>query len=283
MQVAGVVILYHPDEEQVIHNIESYITNVGKLLVFDNSGCRPEFIEKVKNLDPKINFITNLQNEGIARPLNKAFHLLGNEYEWLLTMDQDSFFEPDEARIYFDTFQKEFCHADTVAVVCPNHALAVRKGPARVEYKEVAAAITSGSLIHTRIWKQVNGFEEKLFIDDVDMEYGYRCTIAGFKTIQFTNVFLNHFIGTQKQAGYFSLFKKSGRIIHSPPRVYYMVRNFCYVSTKYKKLLPQEIRQRKKGLLVMLKNNLFFSGNFFRVLIAVIKGYLHFKLNRFSS
>jgi len=53
--------------------------------------------------------------------------------------------------------------------------------------------------------------------------------------------------------------------------------------SKYQKLLPEEMKERKKGLLVILKNNLFFSGRFFQVLIAIIRGYLHFKLNKFSS
>ncbi|RYE54720.1 MAG: hypothetical protein EOP48_11700 [Sphingobacteriales bacterium] len=61
------------------------------------------------------------------------------------------------------------------------------------------------------------------------------------------------------------------------------VRNFLYVNEKYKKLLPEELKERRKGLLVILKNNLFFSGKFFRVLVAAIKGYLHFKMNKFSS
>jgi rhamnosyltransferase len=176
-----------------------------------------------------------------------------------------------------------FSRLGKVAVVCPNHSLQSNKAIINDQYKEVVHAITSGSIINTTICKRLNGFEEKLFIDDVDFEYCYRCVIAGYKIIQLSNIYLNHSLGTQREAGYFSVLGKSGRSIHSPFRIYYMVRNFFFVSTIYGKYLPEEMRQRRKELAVVLKNNLLFSGNFFKVLAAAIKGYLHFKLNKFSS
>jgi rhamnosyltransferase len=283
MMMSGVVILYHPNEKEIIRNIQSYIGYISTLLVFDNSNCSKELIERIKNISPKLVFISNNQNEGIAKPLNRALELTGNDSEWLLTMDQDSYFEPAQASAYFTFFDRLFSHSEDIAIVCPNHS---SKHPTVLpgnEYKEVTRAITSGSLVNTKICRQLNGFDEKLFIDDVDLEYGYRCIVAGYRIIQFTGIYLKHSLGTQKQAGYFSIVKKSGRSLHSSFRIYFMVRNFLYVSSKYKKYLPDEIRDRKKGLLVILKNNLFFSGQFFGVLIAAIRGYLHFKQNKFSS
>ena len=282
MQISGVVILYHSDEEQVIRNIQSYLDYLNQLIVFANSDCRKIFVERMKTLSPKIIFIANPQNEGIAKPLNKALQIAGNQNQWLLTMDQDSSFNPAQVTAYFKAFNRHFYRTKDVAIVCPNHT-AQKQSTTNDEYKETIRAITSGSIINTKICQKLGGFDEKLFIDDVDLEYCYRCVVTGYKIIQFPNIFLNHALGTQKQAGYFSVFKKSGRSLHSPFRIYFMVRNFLYVSLKYKKYLPQEIKQRRKGLLVMLKNNLLFSGKFFAVLVAAIKGYLHFKFNKFSS
>lgn len=281
MQVSGVAVLYHPNEDEVIRNIKSYIDYVSTLIVFDNSNCSNDFVGRVKSISPKIVYVSNAENEGIAKPLNKALEI--TESEWLLTMDQDSYFEPQYATTYFDSFRKAFCDSENVAIVCPNHSSDKRLGGINNEFKDVVRAITSGSIINTGICRQLNGFNEKLFIDEVDFEYCYRCIIAGYRIIQFDNIYLNHALGIKKDAGYFSVFKKSGRSIHSPLRVYYMVRNFLYVSSNYKKYLPEEMKKRKKELYVTLKNNLLFSGNFFKTLLAVIKGYLHFKLNRFSS
>lgn len=281
MQIAGAVILYYPNEEEIIRNIKSYIHYLSTLIVFDNSNCSREFIGKIEAISSKIVFVTNNTNEGIAKPLNRALELLNTE--WILTMDQDSYFEPTHATAYFESFIRLFSQSEVVAIVCPNHSVQNTKVIISDEYKEVVHAITSGSIINTEICRQLKGFEEKLFIDDVDFEYCYRCVIAGYRIVQFSNIYLNHSLGIQREAGYFSVFKKSGRSIHSPFRIYYMVRNFFYVSTIYRTYLPEEIQQRRKELFVILKNNLLFSGKFFKVLVAAIRGYLHFKMNRFSS
>ena len=283
MKIAGVVILYNPDEAAVIRNIESYIHFLDSLIVFDNSNCAEEFLKRVKDISNKIIFISNAQNEGIAKPLNKALELVAEKYNWLLTMDQDSYFEEKHGEEYFSGFKQLFYHSLNIAIVCPNHSLPKESVIADRNYKEVIRAITSGSIINTKICKKLKGFDEKLFIDDVDLEYCYRCVLAGYKIIQFLNIYLKHELGTKKKAGYFNVFKKSDRSLHSPFRIYFIVRNFLYVLSKYQKLLPEEMKERKKGLLVILKNNLFFSGRFFQVLIAIIRGYLHFKLNKFSS
>lgn len=281
MQISGIVILYYPNKEEVIRNMMSYINYVNTLIVFDNSGCDREFVERVKAVSTKITFVSNKENEGIAKPINRALHLVKDK--WLLTMDQDSYFEQEQAFAFFNFFGRLFSQMENIAIVCPEHSSNFFSNTINEEYKEVRRAITSGSIINTKTCQQLNGFDEKLFIDDVDFEYCYRCVLAGYKIIQFNNIYLNHSIGTLKQAGYFSVIKKSNRSLHSPLRIYYMVRNFSYVSSKYKRFLPQEIKQRRKELLVMLKNNLFFSGKFFKVLLSIVRGYLHFKLNKFSS
>jgi len=282
MEIFGVVILYHPEIEEVITNIKSYIDYVSKLFVFTNSNCSIETAERLKNCGPKIILIQNEKNEGIAKPLNKALELLTKKSGWLLTMDQDSYFETSQASAYFGAFNRLFYQSEDVAVVCPRHS-PDKRSMIDDKYKEVEKAITSGSLVNIKMANELNGFNEKLFIDSVDFEFCYRCIVRGYKIIQFQNIYLDHSIGIQKQAGYFSVLKKTSRSIHSPLRVYFMVRNFLYVSAQYKNYLPNSIKQQKKELLVILKNNIFFSGQFFKVLFAIAKGYLHFKLNKFSS
>lgn len=283
MQISGVVILYKPNVKEVLRNVRSYIDYIKTLYVFANSSCSVKTTESIKAISSKIVFIQNGANEGIAKPLNNALNLSISESGWLLTMDQDSYFEPEQASSYFDSFNQLFSQTKNIAVVCPNHSSKNQSASTNADYKEIKGAITSGSIINTKICKEVNGFEEKLFIDYVDFEYCYRCFINGNKIIQFSNIYLNHSIGIKKQAGYFSVINKSGRSLHTPFRVYYMVRNFLYTSAKYKKHLPKEIREKRSELLVSLKNNLLFSGKFFKVLVAIVKGWWHFKLNKFCS
>jgi rhamnosyltransferase len=285
MPIAGVVIIYHPDEDSVLSNIKSYISYFDTLIVFANSRVNDGFVESIKELSEKIVFIFNQKNEGISKALNTAVKKASDQgYAWLLTMDQDSYFEEAEGKAYFEQFEMQFYNSANVAIVSPNHGSnnSEQRGNLNAA-REVESCITSGSLINLRICNELGGFDEKLFIDEVDMDYSYRCVLAGYKLIQLSNIKLNHQLGTKVQAGYFNLIKRSNRSIHSPFRIYFMVRNFSYVSSKYAKLLPDEFRVRRRGFYVILKNNLLFSGKFFSVLVAIIKGYLHFKMNKFSN
>ena len=109
----------------------------------------------------------------------------------------------------------------------------------------------------------MKGYDEKLFIDEVDHEYCYRCILNGFRIIRFEHIFFEHFIGKSFFSGYFGLIAKRYRIIHSPIRVYFMVRNYLFVKKKYSSYFKSEFKQRDTEVLVSIKNNLFFSGKFF--------------------
>ena len=122
-----------------------------------------------------------------------------------------------------------------------------------------------------------------MFIDEVDHEYCYRVKEKNYKVIQVNHVLLNHQLGVKKSGAYLGVFAKRNRIIHSPQRVYYMVRNYLYVRKKYRKLFPDEFKKRDRMLLVALKNNLFFSGQFISVLRNSAKGFRDFRKENFSK
>ncbi|MGC4038025.1 MAG: hypothetical protein QM764_18835 [Chitinophagaceae bacterium] len=150
-------------------------------------------------------------------------------------------------------------------------------------FVEENAVITSGSLMNLSIWNHAGGFDQKLFIDEVDHEYCYRVKSSGYRVIRIPEVHLSHQLGTKKEAGYGGIVNKTKRTIHSPHRVYFMVRNYLYVRTKYKSTLPSEFGKRDKMLLTALKNNLLFSGHFFQTLSSIMKGYRDFKRNNFET
>jgi rhamnosyltransferase len=202
-------------------------------------------------------------------------------YQWLLTMDQDSFFDKSQIKNFFFYAERKFSARDDIAIICPQHSIKANTKD-NDSYKPVIRAITSGSLVNVEICKKLGGFDAKLFIDEVDFEYCYRALVNGFKIYQFEGVFLNHQIGKTKKAGYLSYVKSSNRVIHSPTRIYFMVRNHFYVASKYSKYFPKEFNKRRKELLVSLKNNLLFSGLFFKVLSSAWKGYVHYKQNKFT-
>lgn len=281
-EIAAVVVLYHPDLEMVKRNINSYLSFVSRLYIVDNtpgvSAVRPDFITDEK----KIHYIANGKNEGVAAALNTGASLaVEAEYRWLLTMDQDSFFEEGQAEKYFSAFKQNFENDDSVAVVAPSHFVAEKD--AGDSYMPEMAVITSGSLINLAIWKEIGGYDLRLFIDEVDHEYCYRAKTKGYSVFRFPSIYLNHKLGEKKEAGYAGSIAKSKRTIHSPKRVYFMVRNYLYVRKKYKSAFPAEFKTRDKMLQTAIKNNILFSGNFFQNISSVIKGYRDFKSNKFDS
>lgn len=160
--------------------------------------------------------VDNTQNNiGVAAALNKGLKkAIEENYDWLLTMDQDSTFEGES----LEALKNEaFLSNEKVAWVAPLQR--TQKGIQINKY----VAMTSGSMLRVSACKQVGFFEEKLFIDSVDNEYCLRLRKFGFKITHSNNAILNHSLGTLK----------NGVISHSAARRYYITRNMLYVMFKY--------------------------------------------------
>ena len=93
MKIAGLIVLYHPGFE-VINNIQSYLREIEKLFVVDNSEPNYNSVEQeLIKLGANFRYIVNSKNLGIAKALNQGVEAAVSEgFEWLLTMDQDSYF-----------------------------------------------------------------------------------------------------------------------------------------------------------------------------------------------
>lgn len=285
-KVAGVVIIFYPDTTALLSHIGSYLNFTEVLYVIDNTDdfqLQKTNEEKLANLGNNIFYISNNGNKGIGLSLNKAAYLARQKgYKWLLTMDHDSWFSGDELSRYGYEFQKTFFNDPSVAVVAPNY----HKNPQeskKEEFEYVTAVITSGSLVHLDAWEAVKGFNEFLFIDEVDHDFCYRVIINGYKVAKFKNIWIEHTIGNQEKAGYFGVIARKKRVIHSPFRLYFMVRNYLYVRKKYAKLYPAEFERRNKEIFDTVKNNLLFGGSFLKNLKSIFKGFADYRSNKFNT
>jgi rhamnosyltransferase len=282
-QIAAVVVLYHTDGESFFHNLASYLPYAGRVVVVDNSPeANKQVKERLSAFDEKIFYIANERNLGIANPLNVAAAFAKAEgYTWLFTMDQDSFFEKEDMEQYLSLFSRNFINNNDTAMVGPRHA--VESDRPVDSFTHVLSLITSGCLLNLLVWWEIGGFDEKLFIDEVDHEYCYRAVEAGKAIVSFNHIHLNHKLGRNAHSGYFGVLFKRKRIVHNPVRVYYMMRNYLYVRKKYSAKFPEEFRRRDKQMRVIFKNNLLFSGSFVGNLKSMIRGYLDFKRNNFNQ
>jgi rhamnosyltransferase len=224
---AGIV-LYNPELERLHENIEHIVTQVSMVIMFDNGSENIADIERLsKEWSDNIVLLKSNENIGIAAALNQLCEWGENHgYQYIITLDQDSVCP--EKLIFI--LQKNI-NSD-VAVVAPNiiyrnnEAFAVRKS----EIEEVEWVITSASITSLKIWNELGGFDENLFIDGVDRDFCIRARKRGYRIVKDYHAELLHELGNLKCK------KIMGRTIyitnHQAFRKYYMVRNVIYLDKK---------------------------------------------------
>ena len=98
--------------------------------------------------------------------------------------------------------------------------------------------IQSGAMHRLDVLDKIGGYDEELFIDQVDLEYCARLRISGYSIIQLNHAVLNHQTGDRgiklKTIGVSRL--PIGK--HSPSRYYYQFRNLLYCGEKYREADP---------------------------------------------
>jgi len=281
MRIAGLIILFHPSPSVLI-NIQSYLPLIDKLIVFDNTEIPDALIHQQIQQLPNVILIHDYENKGIAARLNAGAHMCINEnFTWLLTMDQDSFFEESIFKEYLNCLAK-FENSNSMAMAGVEYVRRTERNDCN--YKAVKLLITSGSLVNLRLFQTLGGFDEALFIDDVDTDYCFNAITKGYEIIKFENIYLNHSLGNESYHTSLKSFRVTNRSLHSPLRLYYMVRNFLYINNKYvNSIILEEKQNKKKDLLNRIKNNFLYGQNRLTLLRFLLKGYIDFKRKKMGK
>ena len=126
----------------------------------------------------------------------------------------------------------KYLHVDNVAIICPRifDRNAGIKNVWESNIEIISDCITSGALTNVSVWKHLGGFDEDLFIDDVDTDYCIRISKANYKILRVNTVVLNHAVGNIRVVNFFGY--KFLVYNHSAQRKYYQLRNRYYVSYK---------------------------------------------------
>lgn len=236
LTAAGIV-LYNPDINRMKENINAIINQVDYVILVDNGSKNKSDIEAAiehsfHNSDKLIiNF--SEKNNGIAWALNQIFKIAEEQsVKWVLTLDQDSVCPSDiiEGYIKYSTSISK----NKIGILCPtivDKNAGILEGDVH-KTEEIKRCITSGSFTSLAAWKQLSGFDEKMFIDGVDFDFCDRLRMNGYKIIRIGSISLTHELG--KITTHRFLFKTVKVQNHSAPRKYYIVRNRFYVSRKEK-------------------------------------------------
>jgi len=230
--LAGCIVLYNPCLT-VITNIGSYINYVDVLYVIDNSeNSDDKLINAICLISKKIAYLPQYENTGIASALNLAASLaVENNYHWMLTMDQDSCFSGSS---FFDLFDKNI-QGGNVGLLAA--AYTTHKGRWKKEYSQhfdqIHFVVTSGNIINLSAWKVVDGYEEKLFIDEVDHDYCLKLRKNRFQILITKEILMQHSVGEVYQKADEGAKKGKRLNLHTPVRYYYISRNVLYLCKTY--------------------------------------------------
>lgn len=252
-KIAGVVILYDLDDN-LERNVCSYCDELDKLYIFDNKPNEKSvwYVQRLKDrYFSKIEYITDNINHGIAYALNHILGKVYGEYDWLLTMDQDSYFMEGTFKNYIKVL--DYINYDKVYGI----------SPARIKddihnnklLSKIETCITSGNIVNVKIANEVGGYDERLFIDEVDGDFCWKCNSYGYYLLRYQKLILNHKLGhPMKKTICGKTFCSTNE---SPIRMYYIFRNALYVSKKYKFIRYEKIKQliNWMGKIIVVDNN----------------------------
>lgn len=248
------IITYNPNLNILKQNIISIANQCSKIVIVDNASKNITAIKEfVKNYDKKIEIICNSTNRGIAEALNQAMNYgITQEYEWMLSLDQDSVC-PDG---YIEDMIHYFYVEDNIAIVAPliieRNVGIVGHNPTNI-YAIVRTCITSGAFTKISCWKEVGGYDVKMFIDSVDFEFCYRIRKSGYKVLQTSSVRLEHSLGEGRLVNF--LWFKIRDNEHNAFRCFYIAQNNIYYPKKHKlwlHLIRGNFRNLKQLFMVIL-------------------------------
>ena len=238
--VCAVIVSYHPEPAAIAALIEVMTRQVGAVVLVDNASdddWQAALGERLAMRDGAL--LGQSRNVGLAAAQNIGIDWArSNGYHYVLLLDQDS--EPGEGMVasLLQTLQM-LAATSRVAAVGPRFhdvredrdAPFVRIGfPLnRKLWCEVATQhiacdflISSGALIPLDVLDQVGPMDAGLFIDNVDLEWGFRAQAKGYALYGVCAATMHHRLGDGRRALPFG----SGQVVvHGPLRLYYMMRN----------------------------------------------------------
>jgi rhamnosyltransferase len=277
--VCAVIVTFHP-ESTLIPNVSLLSRQVDAIVLVDN-GSSGTSLDTLTELQQQVRceIIRNESNLGIAAALNVGFRFaIGRQYDWIVSFDQDSTVTEGLVQALLDAASS----SPNIGIICPcyedQHSGAPLSLP-KLPSGDLLTTITSGSMMQRSTFEKAGPFEEKLYIDSVDIEYSLRIRSIGLRLVQTERAVLLHKLGR------ITLHKFLGKTLattnHSAARRYYMVRNRLFVLCRYPKellWLRHDLRQSFRDLVVMLLTEKQRMGK----LRLMFKGVVDWSLGRWG-
>ena len=279
-RIAAGITLYNPEIERLKDNIKATLGQVERLYIVDNDSNNTAGIKVDLALDERVTIISNAENKGVAAALNRMCNAaIEDGFDWIMTLDQDSLPENDIVEKYLP-----FTENEEVALITPKFDDDNEPDMIFSEKDEPTTFIercnTSASLVRLSVFKEVGGFDEKMFIDCVDFDYCTTLIENGYKILRVNSAVLHHRLGEASEVKFFipigrlfgikKLQKSFFTYNHSPLRTYYYARNIRYYAYKHRNTI--DLKTEKRVYLKWLVLKLGFEKQKFAKLKAILRG-----------
>lgn len=253
MKIVAGIVLYNPEINRLIENLNSIYNQVDSIIIIDNASKNIDKIKKILINYNNIKIIENDKNYGIAKALNQIMkYAIENNAKWALTLDQDSVCNDGLIENY-----KKNLHFNNIGILTCNiidrNFKEYNNQEKNWRSKCVKYCITSASLVNIEAYKECGGFDEKMFIDKVDFDICLSMQERNYKILKINFNGLLHEVGRGKNVSFMG--KKYIVYNHSYLRKYYIARNAVYMARKHKETLSlsrEIIRELRDMLLVIL-------------------------------
>lgn len=237
--VCAVIITYRPEVDMLRKVVASVENQVGRLLIFDNGTVDPKLATYLSEAESTSVRVTRAPlNVGLAAAMNRAAEYARESgFGYLLLLDQDS--QPDATMV--QTLKKALTtlsQTEPIAAVGPQFrdrrtgyvapfvkvgfpvSQKLMGGPG--QQVKCDFLISSGTLLPLSSIDRVGPMDEGLFIDNVDLEWCFRALHRGMALYGICDAQMQHSIGDAVRP---SRLVSGGIKIHSPIRLYYIMRN----------------------------------------------------------
>jgi rhamnosyltransferase len=248
------------------------------IVLFRPSKKELEIIKEYRNYGYDILIYDNsFNNKGLSYRYNQALdYAQKNNKQWILLLDQDSYIDKNSFIKYIKCINN--FKSNNIAIFSINTK---HKDTIDCIYQLNKIHISSGSIINVEIALKIGSFDDNLFIDEVDHEFALKAIVNGYKTVFFKKIYIKHKLGYKE-----NLYQISYNCYRSE-RYYYMIRNFLYISKKFKKINNKAIinflKKRRRYLVKFFLKSLLLCKNRIEIFKKLMKGWYDYKKNNLGK
>ena len=297
ISLSAITIWYNPQTMQnptASEAILSYSSRMDKVYIIDNSSNNNSSL--INNI-PNAVYIPNYKNLGIAKALNQGCEAAKQDgFDWVLTMDQDSFFEETQLNKFISIFNDFTLSDNSIKSFAPtqldsgNSNIVITKQvikniisfflPHYLEKREqkkldvpdtvfVDRIMTSANIINLNTWAEIGRFDEILFIDEVDHDFCTRLVFSNYKILKINTCHVNHRLGEPTK----TFFPKVQ--YESDFRLFYIFRNMMIEKYRYGK--QNKVRNYSKEIWEYFRDYCIFNRHPITHLKIFLKAYKDYK------